>query len=57
MPDALTRLFEPGQIGRLEIKNRIVMAPMLTWGLVESAGMISPRASPITPSAPEAAPA
>ena len=51
------KLFEPGQIGRLEIKNRIVMAPMLTWGLVESAGMISPRASPITPSAPEAAPA
>ncbi|MFH1092419.1 MAG: effector protein, partial [Pseudomonadota bacterium] len=26
----LTKLFEPGRIGGLEIKNRIVMAPMVT---------------------------
>ncbi|MFC1886109.1 FAD-dependent oxidoreductase [Thermodesulfobacteriota bacterium] len=26
----LTRLFEPGRIGTLEVKNRIIMSPMLT---------------------------
>ena len=26
----LTKLFEPGKIGRMEVKNRIVMAPMGT---------------------------
>ena len=39
----LMKLFEPGQIGRLKIKNRIVMAPMVPWGLVEPDGMISER--------------
>jgi 2-enoate reductase len=39
----LTHLFEPGKIGRIEIKNRIVMAPMLIWGLVEPDGAISER--------------
>lgn len=39
----LKRLFEPGRIGTLPIKNRIVMAPMVPWGLVEPDGMLSPR--------------
>ncbi|MBN1612873.1 MAG: FAD-dependent oxidoreductase [Deltaproteobacteria bacterium] len=39
----LTHLFEQGKIGGLEIKNRIVMAPMLIWGLVEPDGAISER--------------
>lgn len=37
----LTKLFEPGQIGRLTIKNRIAMAPMGNIGLVEPDGSIS----------------
>jgi len=37
------RLFEPGKIGRLTIKNRIAMAPMGLFGLVESDGRISQR--------------
>ena len=38
------RLFEPGRIGRLSLKNRIVMAPMLTV-LAEPVeeGRLSPR--------------
>jgi 2-enoate reductase len=36
-----TQLFAPGKIGRLTIKNRIVMAPMGLSGLVESDGSIS----------------
>jgi len=39
----LTKLFEPGRIGRLTIKNRIAMAPMGLFGLVESDGRISKR--------------
>ncbi len=35
------RLFEPGKIGTLPIKNRIVMAPMGTIGLVELDGNYS----------------
>ena len=31
-------LFEPGNIGKLVIKNRIVMAPMGTTGMVEPDG-------------------
>ena len=38
------RLFEPGKIGRLSIKNRIVMAPMGIIGLAESDGRLSQRA-------------
>lgn len=37
------KLFEPGKIGTLSIKNRIVMAPMATMGLVELDGRYSPR--------------
>jgi len=36
-------LFKPGKIGKLEIKNRIVMAPMGTMGLVEMDGRYSQR--------------
>ncbi len=37
------KLFEPGRIGRLSIKNRIAMAPMGN-GLLESDGRLSQRA-------------
>lgn len=37
----LTKLFEPGKIGRLSIRNRIAMAPMGIIGLTESDGSIS----------------
>jgi 2-enoate reductase len=37
-------LFEPGNIGKLVIKNRIVMAPMGTTGMVEPDGRYSQRA-------------
>jgi 2-enoate reductase len=36
-------LFEPGKIGNIETKNRIVMAPMGTTGLVELDGRYSQR--------------
>ena len=36
-------LFESGRIGNLELKNRIVMAPMGTTGLVELDGRYSQR--------------
>lgn len=36
-------LFESGKIGQLELKNRIVMAPMGTTGLVEPDGRYSQR--------------
>ena len=38
------KLFEPGCIGRLSVRNRIVMAPMGAAGLVEFDGRFSPRA-------------
>ena len=38
------KLFEPGRIGRLSVKNRIVMAPMGIGGLGEPDGRMSPRA-------------
>lgn len=38
------RLFEPGKIGRLSIKNRIVMAPMGIGALAEPDGRVSQRA-------------
>ena len=37
-------LFEPGKIGKLNIKNRIVTAPMGIIGLTEPDGKISQRA-------------
>lgn len=37
------KLFEPGKIGRLNLKNRIVMAPMTVGGLVEPDGRLSER--------------
>lgn len=37
-------LFKPGKIGKLEIKNRLVMVPMGTTGLVELDGRFSQRA-------------
>jgi len=40
----IEKLFEPGRIGKLLIKNRIVMAPMLILGLTEPDGRISERA-------------
>ncbi len=38
------KLFEPGKIGRLSIKNRILMAPMGIGALAESDGRLSQRA-------------
>ena len=38
------RLFEPGMIGKVPIKNRIVMAPMGVAGLCEPDGRLSQRA-------------
>lgn len=38
------KLFEPGKIGRLSIKNRIVMAPMGIGALAEPDGRLSRRA-------------
>jgi 2-enoate reductase len=37
------KLFEPGKIGKMEVKNRIVMAAMGTRGLCELDGRISQR--------------
>lgn len=39
----IEKLFEPGRIGKLLIKNRIVMAPMGIVGLIEPDGRISER--------------
>ena len=38
------KLFEPGKIGKLIVKNRIAMAPMSIGGLVEPDGRLSQRA-------------
>jgi 2-enoate reductase len=38
------KLFEPIGIGKLLIKNRIAMAPMGTFGLVDPEGSLTPRA-------------
>lgn len=38
------KLFEPGHIGKLELKNRIIMAPMGVGALVEPDGRLSQRA-------------
>lgn len=38
------KLFEPGRIGKLSLKNRIVMAPMSIGGLGEPDGRLSQRA-------------
>jgi len=37
------KLFEPGKVGRLHTKNRIVMAPLLIRGLAEPDGTLSQR--------------
>ncbi len=37
------KLFEPGRIGKLEVKNRIIMAPMSVGGLIEPDGRLSPQ--------------
>jgi 2-enoate reductase len=39
----MQHLFQPGSIGKLEIRNRIVMAPMATTGLFELDGRYSQR--------------
>ncbi len=38
------RLFEPGEIGNLLLKNRIIMAPMGVGGLIKTDGRFSQRA-------------
>jgi len=38
------KLFERGKTGKLEVKNRIVMAPMGIAGLAELDGRLSQRA-------------
>ncbi|MFC2039449.1 FAD-dependent oxidoreductase [Chloroflexota bacterium] len=38
------RLFEPGNIGSIEVKNRVVMLPMGVVGMMELDGRLSPRA-------------
>ncbi|MFC1961472.1 FAD-dependent oxidoreductase [Chloroflexota bacterium] len=40
----LKKLFEPGRIGRLELKNRLIMAPMGMGGLIQPDGTLSQRA-------------
>ncbi|MFH1775766.1 MAG: FAD-dependent oxidoreductase [Chloroflexota bacterium] len=40
---ARMKLFEPGQIGNLTLKNRIVMAAMHPTGLITEEGILSPR--------------
>ena len=40
----MEKLFEPGRIGKLSIRNRIVMAPMGIIGLTEPDGKILQRA-------------
>lgn len=37
------KLFEPGRIGKLALKNRIIMAAMNTVGSIETDGTLSPR--------------
>lgn len=39
-----SHLFKRGKIGNLEIKNRLIMAPMGIFGLVNSDGSLSPEA-------------
>jgi len=39
----IEKLFEPGRIGKLQIKNRIAMAPMGVIGLIEADGRFSER--------------
>jgi 2-enoate reductase len=39
----IEKLFEPGRIGKLQIRNRIAMAPMGIIGLIEEDGRISQR--------------
>jgi 2-enoate reductase len=43
MRNKFIRLFEPIKIGKVEIKNRIAMAPMGVTGLVNPDGSLSPR--------------
>ncbi|MDY6835429.1 MAG: FAD-dependent oxidoreductase, partial [Chloroflexota bacterium] len=38
-----SKLFQPGRIGNLEIMNRIAMAPMLPFGLLEMDGSVAQR--------------
>ncbi|MDO8491579.1 MAG: NADH:flavin oxidoreductase, partial [Dehalococcoidia bacterium] len=38
----LRRLFQPGNIGGMELKNRLVMAPMATWSH-DADGFVQPR--------------
>ena len=38
----LTKLFEPGKIGTMEVKNRLIMAPMIT-GSTSPEGFIEQR--------------
>ncbi|MDD4858746.1 MAG: hypothetical protein PHR56_00870, partial [Dehalococcoidales bacterium] len=40
----MMKLFEPGKIGKLTVKNRIALAPMTVGGLVEPDGRLSDRA-------------
>jgi 2-enoate reductase len=44
MAGKFSRLFEPVSIGKVEIKNRIAMAPMGLAGLVNPDGSLGPRA-------------
>ena len=37
-------IFQPIRIGRVEIKNRIAMAPMANLGLITIDGCLTPRA-------------
>ena len=44
MNRAFSKLFDPLQIGKVTIKNRIAMAPMATLGMTDSAGILAQRA-------------
>lgn len=41
MPLKYPELFKPFKIGKVEIKNRIVMSPMLTGGWFDDKGVIT----------------
>ena len=44
MSTRFSKLFEPVKIGKVEIKNRIAMAPMGVGGLMNPDGSPGPRA-------------
>jgi len=50
------KLLEPGNIGRLTLKNRVVMTPMGMFGVPNPDGSLSPRGMEFYLARAEAAP-